>query len=145
MADLLSRPIVPVAGPEDAAATYEEFRPYLLKTEIVPLVIHVIEKTEGAPDKAGLEHREEYAEKAFDVFRDRAKTDGIEVDTKLLYGTDVAATIHEAADESDASVIVFRSRGGGRWLDLVSGRVRSKLIAESDRPVIVLPKQEENR
>lgn len=140
--NLLNRPVVPVANPDDAAATYEELRPYLLETEIVPLVVHVIEKAGGAPDKAGVEQREEHAEKAFEAIRERAKTDGIEVDTKLLYATDVAAAIHDAAAEVDASAIVFRSRGGSRWLDLVSGRVRSSLISDSDLPVVVLPDQE---
>lgn len=139
--DLLDRPLVPVANPDDAAATYEELRPYLLGTEIVPFVVHVIEKAGGAPDKAGVEQREERAEKAFEAIRERAKTDGVNVDTKLLYGADVAATIHDAADEVDGSAIVFRSRGGSRWLDLVSGRVRSKLVADSDLPVVVLPEQ----
>lgn len=140
--NLLDQPLVPIAGPDDAAATYEELQPYLLDTEIVPLVVHVIEKAGGAPDKAGVEQRKEYAEEAFKAFRDRAKIDGIEVDTKLLYGTNIAATIHDAADEADASAVVFRSRGSSRWLDLVSGRVRSSLIADSDRPVVVLPEQE---
>lgn len=142
MTDLLDRPLVPVASPEDAAATYEELRPYLLETEIVPLVVHVIEKAGGAPDKAGVEQREEHAEEAFEAIRERARTDGVDVDTKLLYGTDVAATINDAAEEADASAIVFRSRGGNRWLDLVSGRVRSNLVADSDLPVVVLPEGE---
>lgn len=140
--NLLDRPLVPVANPDDAAATYEELRPYLLDTEIVPLVVHVIEKAGGAVDKASVEQREEYAEKTFEAIRERAKIDGIEVDTELLYGTDVAATIHDSADEADASAIVFRSRGASRWLNLVSGRVRSSLIADSHLPVVVLPEQE---
>jgi len=139
---LLDRPLVPVASPDDAVATYEELRPYLLETEVVPLVVHVVEKAGGAPDKAGVEQREEHAEKAFEAIRERARTDGVEIDTKLLYGTDVAAAIRDAAAEADASAIVFRSRGGSRWLDLVSGGVRSSLVTDSDLPVIVLPDQE---
>lgn len=137
--NLLERPLVPVADLDDAAATYEELRPYLLETDIVPLVVHVIEKAGGAPDKAGVEQRKEYAEKTFKQFRERAKTDDIEVDTKVLYGTDVAETIQTAADEHDASAIVFRSRGGSRWIDLVTGRVRSSLLDDNNQPVVVLP------
>lgn len=140
--NLLERPLVPVADPDDAAATYEELRPYLLETDIVPLVVYVIEKAGGAPDKAGVEQRKEYAEKIFEAFRERAKTDDIEVDTKVLYGTDIAATIQATADERDASAIVFRSRGGSQWLNLVSGRVRSSLLDDSTHPVIVLPERE---
>lgn len=139
---LLDRPLVPVADPDDAAATYEELRPYLLETEIVPLVVYVIEKAGGAPDKASVEQRKEHAEQAFEAFRNWATIDGIEVDTKLLYGTDIAATIVDAADEADASAIVFRSRGDRRWIDLISGRVRSNLLANSTHPVVVLPERE---
>lgn len=142
--DLLARPIVPVAYPDDAVATYERLRPYLLQTESVPLVVHVIEKAGGAPDKASVEQRKEHAESAFEAFRNRAETDGIEVETKLLYGTDIADAIHDAAAEIDASAIVFCSRGGSRWVDLVSGNVRSKLIDTHDRPVIVLPSGEDH-
>ena len=136
---MLDRPIVPVASADDAIATYERLRPYLLETEFAPIVVHVIEKAGGAPDKAGIEHRRKHAENAFDAFRKRAKSDGIEVETELVYGTDVAEVIHEVAADLDASAIVFTSRGSTRWLDLVSGNVRSKLITDHDRPVIVLP------
>ena len=130
--DLLDRPIVPVASVDDAIDTYEGLRPYLLETEFVPIVVHVIEKGGGAPDKAGVEHRREHAEDVFEAFRGRAQTDGITVETELLYGTDVAETIKAAAAQHSATSIVFSSRGGSRWLDLVSGNVRSKLIADND-------------
>ncbi|WP_254810578.1 universal stress protein [Natronosalvus amylolyticus] len=139
MTNLLDRPLVPVASTDDAIATYEQLRPYLLQTEFVPIVVHVIEKAGGSPDKASVEQRKEHAEKAFDAFRKRGESDGVSVEMKLLYGTDIAKAIHEAATEIDATAIIFSSRGGSRWLDLVSGNVRSKLIADHDCPVIVLP------
>lgn len=142
--NLLDRPVVPVASPDDAKVTYEQLRPYLLRTELIPIVVHVIEKGDGAPDKAGVEQRKEYAEETFDAFRKRAETDGIKVKTEVLYGTNIAQTIHDAAAEFDASAIVFSSRGGSGWLDLVSGNVRSKLIADHDRPVIILPSDGES-
>lgn len=137
--DLLARPLVPVADPDDARATYEQFRPYLLGTGAVALVVHVAEKAGGAPDKSGVEQSRVLAEEAFDVFCGLAETDGIEVETQVLYGTDVAETVHEAAADHDASAVVFRSRGGNRWLELLSGNVRANLVAGSERPVVVLP------
>lgn len=146
VANLLNRPIVPIVSVDDAVATYENLRPYLLQTEFVPIVVHVIEKSGGAPDKAGVEQRKEHAEQIFEAFRKRAIADGVDIETHLLYGTDVAETIHNAAAEHNASAIVFSSRGGSQWIDLVSGNVRSKLIANHDCPVIVLPKEgERNR
>lgn len=137
--DLLATPLVPVANRDDAIETYEALRPYLLESDFVPIVVHVIEKAGGAPDKAGVEQREEHADRAFDAFRNRAQTDDIEVTTQVLYGTDVAETILEAAAEHEVTAIVFRSRGGSRWLDLVSGNVRADLIANHRYPVVVLP------
>jgi nucleotide-binding universal stress UspA family protein len=136
---LLDRPLVPVATPDDAAETYEQLRPYLLDSGTVPLVVHVVEKADGAPDKAGLEQSRELAQEAFDRFRALADTDGLAVETEILYGTDVAATVHDAAEEHDASAVVFRSRGANRWLELLSGNVRANLVADSDCPVVVLP------
>jgi len=51
----------------DAAATTRAAEPHL-DGDIV--AIHVVEKAGGAVDKAGVEQREEEAEKAFDVLRD---------------------------------------------------------------------------
>lgn len=142
MTTLLDRPLVPVANPDDAEVTYEQLRPYLLDAEVTPLVVHVIEKGGGVPDKAGLEQREMYAEETLDRFRDHAKIDRIDVETKILYGTDIATAIYDAAEEADASAVVFTSRGGNRWLELLSGNIRSRLVTENDRPVIVLPRPE---
>ena len=143
--ELLDRPIVPVASVDDAIDTYEGLRPYLLETEFVPILVHVIEKAGGAPDKAGIEQRREHADDIFAAFRKRARTDGITVETELRYGTDIAETIHEAAGDHSATAIVFSSRGGSKWLDLVSGNVRSKLIADNDVPVIVLPDDSDDK
>lgn len=137
---LLDRPLVPVANPADAAATYEKLRPYLLDGVVEVTVVHVVEKGGGVPDKAGVEQRQDHAEESFDAFRVRAKTDGVRIDTKVLYGTDIVATINDAAAEFDASAIVFVSRGGGRLLDVIAGRVRSRLISDSEFPVLVLPR-----
>ncbi len=139
VAPLLRRPLVPVANPDDASATYEAIRGYLQSGEGTPIVVHVIEKAGGAPDKAGVAQRKEVAEEAFHRFQNLAETDGLEIETDLRFGTDVAETIHEAAEDHDASAIVFRSRGGSRWLDLVSGNVRAKLLKGHEVPVVVLP------
>lgn len=120
--NLLANPIVPVANPNDAVETYEQLRGYLLQTEFVPIVVHVIEKAGGAPDKASVEQREAHAEQAFDEFRKRAQMDGVKIETKLLYGSDIADTIRAAAADLDASTIVFTSRGGGGVAGSVSFR-----------------------
>lgn len=138
---LLDRPLVPVANPDDAVATYERLRPHLLETDVVPTVVFVIEKAGGAPDRAGVEHRRDLATAAFDAFEKRARTDGIEVETDLRYGEDVAETIHDAATDIDASAIVFSPRSATRWPDFLTGSVRRTLVTDQECPVVVLPRE----
>lgn len=141
MSDLLSKIVVPVASEADAVATYESLNPYVSPDTRIHL-INIIQKAGGAPDKAGVEQRQEVAADAFESFEYRARADDIPVETEIVYATDVAEGIWDVADSVDASAIVFRSRGGGRIVDFLSGGVRTQLIQESDWPVIVLPQVE---
>jgi nucleotide-binding universal stress UspA family protein len=102
-------------------------------------VVHVVEKAGGAPDAASVEQREEIAEEAFELVRSRAAEVGVDVETELLYGTDVAETIVDAANETGASSIVFTPRGHKWWWNLFSDDVAEALVHESDLPVVVLP------
>jgi nucleotide-binding universal stress UspA family protein len=136
---LLSRPLVPVASEDDAVETCHTAFPRIAAADGRAVVVHVIEKAGGAPDKASVEQREEAAEAAFSAVRDCAAEAGIDVETEIRYGTDVVDAILDAAADLDASAIVFHPRGGSWLLDLLTGDVRDKLIAESDRPVVVLP------
>lgn len=138
MTDLFERVVLPVADPDDARATARALGNYEVGSVVA---LHVIEKAGGAPDKASVEQREEYAA---DVFRaaEEALPPGIPLETKLAFGTAVDETIFEVADEYDASAIVFSPRGGSRWVRLLTGDVALSLVTESDRPVVVLPDAE---
>lgn len=136
---LLSRPLAPVASVEDAVATCKAVLPHVATAGGRLLAVHVIEKGGGAPDKASVEQRREVVDELFETARERAAAAGVDVDTRLLYGTDVAATIHDAAADADASAVVFTPRGGKWWWDLFSGDVRDELVTGSDRPVVVFP------
>ncbi len=140
---LFHRVLVPVASPDDAAATGRAVSQYLGGEGGVALVTNVIEKAGGAPDKASVEQREEYAADAFGAFREAVGED-VEVETLLTYGTDVAETLVETAHEEGASAIVFTPRGGSRWLKLLTGDVATELVEISDVPVVVLPESEDN-
>jgi nucleotide-binding universal stress UspA family protein len=130
---------VPIASEDDAVDTCRAAFPRIAAAGGRPIVVHVIEKAGGAPDKAGVEQRKSAAEAAFDTVRDCAADHDLDVETEIRYGTDVAETILDAADETDASAIVFHPRDGSWLLDLLTGNVRDRLIEESDRPVVVLP------
>ncbi|MFC6824490.1 universal stress protein [Halopelagius fulvigenes] len=136
---LFLRPVVPVANVDDAEHTAAAVLPRVAAAGGRARVVHVVEKAGGAPDKASVEQREELAADAFDAVRERAAEAGVEVETELRYGTDVAASIIDAARDIDATAIAFTPRSGKAWWDLFSGGVRDSLVTESDRPVVVLP------
>jgi nucleotide-binding universal stress UspA family protein len=138
--ELLSTVLMPVASEADAGATARAVERHL-PSETQVHAVHVIEKAGGAPDKASVEQREEFAEAAFERVRD-VLGDG-RVTTHVRYGTDVADAIFAAADELGADTVVFTPRDGSRWIRLLTGDVALDLVTETDRPVLVLPDVEE--
>jgi len=129
--------VVPVAEADDARTSARAIDAYLGPDARV-LVVNVVEKAGGAPDKASVEQREDLAAAAFDAFRD-ALDAGVAVDTDVLYGTDVADAVFAAAADADATAIAFTPRGGNRWVRLLTGDVALDLVTGTDRPVVVLP------
>lgn len=136
---LFQRPIVPVASPEDATATAAALAPHVDATSGTVVAVHVIEKAGGAPDKASVEQREEHAHDIFDQLLAGIDAGSFAIETHIVYGTDVAETIIDAAHDHDASAIVFTPRGGSRWQKLLTGDVTTALVNGSDIPVVVLP------
>lgn len=130
---LFARVLLPIASREDAEATAAALEGYDVG-EIV--AVHVIEKAGGAPDKASVQQREEEAIEIFRVLREALDQP---LETEILYGTDVAETIFEAAHDIGASSIIITPRGGSRWIRLLTGDVALSLVTETDLPVVVLP------
>ena len=137
--EIFQHVLVPVASPDDARTTLRTLVPYLERANGEIVVVNVIEKAGGAPDKASVEQLEQHARKIFAEVLEGLEGTDIPLETRILYGTDVAETIVEAANDEGASAIVFTPRGGNRWLKLLLGDVTSTLIAESDLPIVVLP------
>lgn len=134
---LFARVLLPVADQEDAGTTGRAVKPYLDRAGGTAVAVHVIEKADGAPDKASVEQREEMAESVFEATEDALT--GLDVDTRIAYGPDIAEAIFDVANDIDATAIVFTPRAGGRWVRLLTGDTALSLITETDRPVIVLP------
>ena len=131
---LLARPLLAVANAPDATVSARALAPHVDSPEGV-VVVTVVEKAGGTPDKAPMEEAEAEAERAFDAVRDVLGP----VETDRRYGVDVVGTILEAGRDHDASAIVFTPRGGGRLVRLLTGDVALSLVTESDRPVVALP------
>ncbi len=139
---LFRRTVLPIASEADARTSAASVRSRLRDTGGSVIAVHVIEKAGGAPDKASVEQREEHAQDIFAVVGEALAETGIDLETEILYGTDVAETILDAADEFDASAIVFTPRGSSRWRKLLTGDTATNLIDNTDRPVVVLPDEE---
>jgi nucleotide-binding universal stress UspA family protein len=137
--ELLGRVFIPIASKDDARTTAHAVLPYLNDTDGYAVVGNVIEKAGGAPDKASVEQREEYAEELFAIVEEIFAEEQIPHEFHVLYGTDVAERIIEAADEFGTTSIAFTPRGGSRWVHLLAGDVTHKLANNTDRPIIVLP------
>jgi nucleotide-binding universal stress UspA family protein len=128
--------LVPVADRADARTTARVLEPYEFDRITV---LHVVEKGDGVPDKTPVEQSEQVAAEAFDVFEETFP----DVETKVTYRRDVVEGIVEAADEVDASAIVFRPRGGARILQFIAGDRSLRLMTEADRPVVSVPDPED--
>jgi nucleotide-binding universal stress UspA family protein len=135
---VFSRILLPIAEETDAEVTCEAIAPYLRPDgEIV--VVHVIEKTEGGPDKAPVGARQEQAEAIFGIVREQVAGTVHDVRTELRYGPDVVEEILAAADEFDVTAIGFIPRPGSRWTKLLSGDRAHRLTTETELPVLIFP------
>ncbi|ERH05973.1 MAG: universal stress protein family [Halonotius sp. J07HN4] len=131
--ELLRHVLLPVATEADAEATAEALAPY---TPEQVTVLHVIEKGEGVPDKTPVERSEGIAEAAVAAIRAEFPT----ADLLKAYSRNVVDAILESADAVNASAIAYRSRGGNRLVQFLSGDLSLKLVTNADRPVIALPR-----
>ena len=134
--DILAHVLLPVAHEADALATATALEPY---GPANVTALHVVEKGGGVPDKTSVEQSEDLAAESYAAVR----TVFPDADDHTAYGRDVAAKIFDAADEVDASAIAYRSRGGNRLMQFLSGDISVKLVTQANRPVIALPREEE--
>lgn len=132
--DLLAHVLVPVAHEEDALATARSLEPY--HPEHVT-ALHVVEKGGGVPDKTPVEQSEELAEASYAAVRRVFP----EADDHTAYSRDIVGAVFEAAEAIDATAIAYRSRGGNRLMQFLSGDLSLKLVTNADRPVIALPQE----
>lgn len=130
--DLLEHVLVPVANEQDARATAERLADYEPQRVTV---LHVVEKGGGGLDKTPVSYSKEVAADAFEAFHDVFPA----ATTETAYASNIVQEIHTSTENIDASAIAFRSRGGHRLLQFLSGDRSLKLITGAEIPVIVLP------
>ncbi|WP_066416048.1 universal stress protein [Halorubrum aethiopicum] len=130
--NLLGHVLVPVANEEDALATARALEPY--NPDRVT-ALHVVEKGEGVPDKTPVEQSEELAAESYAAVRSVFP----DADEHTAYDREVVDAILAAADEVGATAIAYRTRGGNRLVQFLSGDLTVKLVTNADVPVIALP------
>lgn len=130
--------VVPVADPDDGRRTARALAP---RTEpgSRAVLVYVVEKAGGAPDKLSVEQSEEYAVDVFAAARGPLEESDGTVETEIRYGTDISETIFGAAEERDADCVVFVPRESNRLAELVTGDVARTLVKEGTVPVVSLP------
>lgn len=131
---LLDSVVVPVADPDDAATTASALDAADLDPGAI-VVVYVVEKAGGAPDRTSVEQSEAHAEETFGAFEDVHPDAG----TDVRYATDVVDGVFAAAADHDATAVAFLPRPGGRLVRFLTGDHALKLVTENDRPVIALP------
>lgn len=134
--ELLANVLIPVANKQDAEKTAMALAPY--HPDHVT-VLFVIEKGEGVPDKTPVEQSETMADESFAAVR----TVFPEADERTVYARDVVKAIFETAAEIDATAIVYRPRSGGRIMQFLSGDLSLDLVTQTDRPIIALPRTDQ--
>lgn len=131
--DILAHVLLPVANKKDARESAQALAPYAPGRVTT---LHVVEKGEGVPDKTPVEQSEKTAEEAFtavqEIFPSAAN--------HTAYSRDVVKAIFDAADEVGASAIAYRSRGGGRLMQFLSGDLSLELVTQAEYPVVALPR-----
>ncbi|MFC5136463.1 MULTISPECIES: universal stress protein [Haloferacaceae] len=135
--DLLGHVLLPVANEKDALATARALEPY--RPDRVT-TLHVVEKGGGVPDKTPVEQSEELADESYAAVRSVFP----DADDHTAYARDVVGAIFDAAEDVDATAIAYRSRGGSRLMQFLSGDRSLKLVTNADRPVITLPHRDES-
>lgn len=138
--DPSERLLLPVATETSAEDTCTAVRPYVDPRHSELVAVHVIEKTEGFPDKLPPSAARERAEVICRIVHGHFADADYQVATEVRYGPNVVEEIIDTAEAIDATAIGFTPRQGRRWMRLLAGDVGYRLVTSSHRPVMVFPR-----
>jgi nucleotide-binding universal stress UspA family protein len=139
--DLFDRPLVPIASEADARVTRDTVLPYLAAADSTVILVHVIKQSEGGVDPSPIDLQEEVAERLFDIATEGHA--GVDPEIEYAYGANVAESILETARETAASAIILSPRKRSLFMRLLIGETARPLLANSDVPVLSVPRDRE--
>lgn len=139
------RLLLPIANETDAEAACTAIRPYVDPHDTQLVVVHFIEETLENSDEVSLEARQNQANAIFEFVRNAFADTVHPVHTKLRYGTDTLDEIFASADKFDVTAIGVTHGQGTHWGRLLTGDQGSKLLMQSNCPVIVFSHSGESR
>lgn len=121
----------------------EKFRAELYVLHVIPRYAAVA-LPEGVSDEAIIDQARKAAIKNFELTEKSLKSKGVKATTNIEVGADVAATILDAIERENASLVVFTTHGLSGWYPQVFGSIAEKLVRLSPCPVLLLrtPKPE---
>lgn len=140
-ANLFETVLIPIASQTDAERTCKAATSYLLGHDTSVIAVHVIEKRSFSPAPAPISHRRSNAEGLLEHVATHLRSHDIPVAVHIRYGSNIAETILQTADEFEASSIAFTPRGTSRFMKLLTEDVATKLLAGSPNPVVVIPSE----
>lgn len=138
---LFERVLLPVASEEDARRARETILPYLEGVGGVAILVHAVKLTGGGIDPSPADAQAEEGDRLFEIAQ--REHEGVVIETRAAYGTDVVESIIETAVETDATAIVFSPQEKGLLLRLLTGDTARSLMTQATVPVISLPHGED--
>lgn len=132
--NILGHVLVPIADEDGARRTARGLAPYASDPVTTPCVL---EKGEGMPDKTPVERSEQAAKEALAAVQETLSSG----ENYTTYSRDIVEAISDTVAGVEASAIAYRSRGGGRLMQFLSGDLSLRLATQAASPVITLPRK----
>lgn len=128
--------LVAVSSPWASDRLHETVRDLAIRLSGSVVVAHVAQPSESDESESDTRQR---GEQTLKTLADKLRDNGINVESELLFGDDIAKAVVKAAEAHRATLIVLGASGKGRVARLLAGDVPQQVIRLADRPVLVFP------
>jgi nucleotide-binding universal stress UspA family protein len=139
-AALFERILLPLADPDDAERTARAVRPYI-DSETTLIITHVTEgEAAGTTIATG---QDQFAEATYERFISVLGRQDLGLEWVTLEGREVAEAITDVISTVEATIVAFTPRDLDTWSRIIAGDPGSRLIRNTDVPVMIFPNRTE--